>query len=81
VLRPCLRIHEEVDGHDHAEEGKDGQPTGQSAASRLASPRMSRVEQPSSKHVAMTAAISGGNPGRFYSSLKKATVVSQPLAF
>jgi hypothetical protein len=42
---------------------------------------MSRVEQPSSKQVAMTAAISGGNPGSLYSSLKRAMVVSQPLAF
>ena len=50
-------------------------------ASRLASPRMSRVEQPSSKQVAMTAAISVGNPGSLYSSLNRAMVVSQPLAF
>jgi len=32
----------------------------------VANPRMSRLEQPSSKHVAMTAAISGGNPGSLY---------------
>jgi len=30
VLRPCLRIHEELDDHDHAEEGEGGEPTGQS---------------------------------------------------
>jgi len=29
----------------------------------------------------MTAAISGGSPDSLYSSLKSATVVSQPLAF
>src|SRR6267142_2402319 len=52
-----------------------------SVASLVASPRMSNVEQPSSKDEAMIAAISGGSPGSLYSSLNSAIVVSHPRTF
>src|SRR5215510_4782239 len=56
-------------------------PSSGSVASRLASPKMSKVEHPSSKQVAIVAAASGGIPGSLYSSVKSAGVVSQTRAF
>ena len=46
-------------------------------ARRVASPRMSSVEQPSSKAVASIASVSGGSPGKRYSSRNRPTVDSQ----